>query len=83
MQSAAEEHMCLSAAHCLTSRPHAPATLNPPHTQEFIEWWNNNSSNDFSKKLHQMNTMTAESEVAIDKLLMSDKDRKALTSTAK
>ena len=30
-----------------------------------------------------MNTMTAESEVAIDKLLMSDKDRKALTSTAK
>ena len=82
MQSAAEEHMCLSAAHCLTSHALTPHTLHT-HTQEFIEWWNNNSSNDFSKKLHQMNTMTAESEVAIDKLLMSDKDRKALTSTAK
>ena len=81
MQSAAEEHVPLCRA--LPYTPHAPYPPHPPHTQEFIEWWNNNSSNDFSKKLHQMNTMTAESEVAIDKLLMSDKDRKALTSTAK
>ena len=80
MQSAEEEHvpLCRALPHLTPSHP-TPST----HTQEFIEWWNNNSSNDFSKKLHQMNTMTAESEVAIDKLLMSDKDRKALTSTAK
>ena len=72
--------LCRALPHLTPSRPGYPK---PSHTQEFIEWWNNNSSNDFSKKLHQMNTMTAESEVAIDKLLMSDKDRKALTSTAK
>ena len=43
---------------------------------EFIEWWNKNSMDDFGKKLHKQLTMTAENEVAIDKLLYADDKRK-------
>jgi len=43
---------------------------------EFIEWWNKSSFDDYSKKLHKQLTLTAENEVAIDKLLKKDDDRK-------
>ena len=43
---------------------------------EFMEWWNKSSFDDFSKKLHRQLTMTAENEVAIDKLLLQDDERK-------
>jgi len=38
---------------------------------EFIEWWNATSLDDFQKKLNKQLTLTAENEVAIDKLVMS------------
>lgn len=41
-----------------------------------MEWWNGRNSEDFSKKLHQTLSLTAENEVAIDKLLLSEADRK-------
>ena len=43
---------------------------------EFIEWWNKSAQNTFSKKLHQQMTMTAANEVAIDKLLLDEDERK-------
>lgn len=44
--------------------------------EEFMEWWNGRNSEDFSKKLHQTLSLTAENEVAIDKLILSEFDRK-------
>merc|ERR1719353_232389 len=43
---------------------------------EFIEWWNASAMDSFSKKLHMQLTMTAENEVAIDKLLLQEDKRK-------
>jgi len=43
---------------------------------EFVEWWNKTSFDEFSKKLHKQMTLTAENEVAIDKLLLSEDARK-------
>ena len=43
---------------------------------EFIEWWNASAMDKFSKKLHMQLTMTAENEVAIDKLLLQEDKRK-------
>ena len=36
---------------------------------EFIEWWNKSSMDDFGNMLHKQLTLTAANEVAIDKLL--------------
>jgi len=43
---------------------------------EFIEWWNKTSLDDFQKKLNKQLTLTAENEVAIDRLRQKESDRK-------
>jgi glycerol-3-phosphate dehydrogenase len=48
--------------------------------REFIEWWNKASTDEFSKKLHKTMTLTAANEVAIDRLLMKEDERKSGTS---
>jgi len=47
--------------------------------QEFIEWWNKNEGTlKVSMKLHRTMSLTAENEVAIDRLLFDDDKRKKL-----
>jgi len=47
--------------------------------QEFVDWWNSNdATSQVSKKLHRTMSLTAENEVAIDKLLLDDNKRKKL-----
>jgi len=41
---------------------------------QFIEWWNGRNSSEVRKKLQRTISLTAESEVAIDKSLFSNKD---------
>uniref|UniRef100_A0A7S0JDZ3 EF-hand domain-containing protein n=1 Tax=Calcidiscus leptoporus TaxID=127549 RepID=A0A7S0JDZ3_9EUKA len=44
---------------------------------EFTEWWNKtHSSAAFHRKLHAQLSLTAENEVAIDKLLMDDEEKR-------
>jgi len=44
---------------------------------EFTDWWNKtNSSASYNRKLHTKLSLTAENEVAIDKLLMDDEEKR-------